>query len=250
MNGIVYKVTNLLNNKIYIGKTSKTLEDRKRRHYYDSKRKKTHFHLALLKYSKESFSWEILRNNCQSLEELNFYEMLYISMFNSNNRLFGYNVTNGGEGILGFKFSEESKKKLRESQKEVKNRPEYRDNQSSKMKDKWKEPGYKERISKSLRGKKRSLESRKRLSEAKKGEKNPQFGKSLSEETRDKLSKSMKGKSSSWLTGRTAWNKGKTDIYSEEIRKSVSEKIKKLWEDPEYRKHMSLAHKKDTSPIP
>jgi len=39
----------------------------------------------------------------------------------------------------------------------------------------------------------------------------------------------------------TAWNKGKA--WSEEQKKQISSSVKKLWENPEYRQHMSNAHK-------
>lgn len=46
---IIYKVTNLKNNKVYIGQTQKTLLERKNRHYLDARTKKdnNYFHNAL-----------------------------------------------------------------------------------------------------------------------------------------------------------------------------------------------------------
>tara|TARA_Y100000780_G_scaffold132785_1_gene119551 strand:- start:274 stop:477 length:204 start_codon:yes stop_codon:yes gene_type:complete len=49
-----------------------------------------------------------------------------------------------------------------------------------------------------------SEETRRKLSEAGKGEKNPFYGKSHSEESKEKMSKSSKG--------RIPWNKGKTGL--------------------------------------
>lgn len=44
-----------------------------------------------------------------------------------------------------------------------------------------------------------------------------------------------------------AWNKGKKQ--SEELKQKVSESVRKLWENPEYRKNMSEAHKGKKSPM-
>ena len=55
---IIYKVTNLINGKIYIGQSINTLEYRKSQHEREAKcnkRKTIYFHLALLKYGFENF---------------------------------------------------------------------------------------------------------------------------------------------------------------------------------------------------
>ena len=63
MNYIIYKVTNKINNKIYIGKTCTTLEKRKSEHYREARYcekwdiKDNKFHKALLKYKYEDFIW-------------------------------------------------------------------------------------------------------------------------------------------------------------------------------------------------
>lgn len=72
MNYIIYKVTNLKNNKIYIGKTCTTLERRKRKHYNESRYQdrwdlqSTHFHRALIKYSVNDWVWEIEDDTAQT----------------------------------------------------------------------------------------------------------------------------------------------------------------------------------------
>lgn len=53
---IVYKATNNINNKVYIGITTKTLEHRKSIHKKDSKTKDTYFYKAIRKYGFENFS--------------------------------------------------------------------------------------------------------------------------------------------------------------------------------------------------
>lgn len=94
---IVYKVTNMINNKIYIGITKRTLTDRKREHEYSSKTEKklSLFHKAILKYGIENFHWEIIEE-CENID-MEIREKYFIEHFNSyaiNKN--GYNLTKGG----------------------------------------------------------------------------------------------------------------------------------------------------------
>lgn len=64
--GYIYKVTNKINNKAYIGQTTRTLEERKIEHLKKSKansnnkESKYDFHKALVEFGKENFIWEII----------------------------------------------------------------------------------------------------------------------------------------------------------------------------------------------
>jgi len=94
---IIYKATCLINNKIYIGKTIKTLHYRKYGHKHKSKYPGYNiFARALAKYGFENFKWEIICE-CNSIEELNTKEQYYIKLFNSTSSTIGYNMTPGGE---------------------------------------------------------------------------------------------------------------------------------------------------------
>ena len=86
---IIYKTTNLINNKIYIGKDMNN--DPK---YLGSGKI---LKLAIKKYGIENFKKEILEI-CNNKEELNEKEIFWIKYLNSQNRLIGYNITNGGDG--------------------------------------------------------------------------------------------------------------------------------------------------------
>jgi group I intron endonuclease len=61
MFGIIYKVTNLTNGKVYIGQTVRTLHQRKNSHIRDLKKNMDIvFHHALRKYGIDNFNWEII----------------------------------------------------------------------------------------------------------------------------------------------------------------------------------------------
>lgn len=103
----IYKTTNLINNKIYVGK------DRLHRdNYYGSG---VIIRRAILKYGKENFKKEILEE-CEFEKELNEKEKFWIKELNSivpN----GYNITPGGEGGDTF-TNNPNKEQIREKYKE------------------------------------------------------------------------------------------------------------------------------------
>lgn len=113
MIGYIYKVTNKINGKIYIGQTIQSVKDRWHRHCGKSGISKaelnTHFKRAILKYGKENFTIETIEV-CDSTK-LNDREKFYISYYNSY--INGYNSTIGGQGgTKPFKTSEESETQI------------------------------------------------------------------------------------------------------------------------------------------
>ena len=93
---IIYKVTNKVSGKVYIGQTSKELDERKKAHYKSSRLgSKTNFHRALSKYGVSHFIWEEVAG-CNSKEELNDLEIKLIAEYDSFKS--GYNMTLGGDG--------------------------------------------------------------------------------------------------------------------------------------------------------
>lgn len=98
----IYKITNLVNNKVYIGKSSQ-LEKRKYQHFYDSFYKNVNnrnynmtIHKAIRKYGKENFSFDILE--ICDINKLDQKEQYWISYYNS--KCSGYNESDGGEGVV------------------------------------------------------------------------------------------------------------------------------------------------------
>lgn len=97
--GIIYKVTNQENGKIYIGQTIQTLNERKNKHYYKARQEEytTHFINALRKYPEEVFIWEII-DEAEAQEALDEKEKYWIAYYNSVEE--GYNTKDGGQTIV------------------------------------------------------------------------------------------------------------------------------------------------------
>jgi len=108
----IYKITNLINNKIYVGSTSDFIY---RKYSHKNKNNNTVISRAILKYGWNNFSFEILEY-CDSelLAERENYYFNLLQPFIENN---GYNIlrTATSNGWLGHKHTEESKKKMSES---------------------------------------------------------------------------------------------------------------------------------------
>ena len=88
----IYKITNIQNNKAYIGQTIRPIKDRFHRHINDAMNNilDTHFARAIRKYGKESFIIETI-DSANSQSELNEKEQYWIRYYNSINE--GYNET-------------------------------------------------------------------------------------------------------------------------------------------------------------
>ena len=110
----VYKITNKVNNKVYIGITSKGISARWKEHIYSAEHGcPFKLHNAIRKYGKENFSIELI-DFCNSWEELTEKEQYYISEYKSLQDEYGYNMTEGGDGTFGRCHTEETKEKIRQ----------------------------------------------------------------------------------------------------------------------------------------
>ena len=85
----IYKTTNLINNKIYIGQDSKDREG-----YLGSG---SLLRYAIRKYGRENFKKEVLEI-CATKEELDAAEKKWIEFYHSQDKTIGYNIAFGGEG--------------------------------------------------------------------------------------------------------------------------------------------------------
>ncbi len=97
----IYLLRNLVNRKIYIGKTESPLRYRWHRHIREAMTRHANgvaIHHAIRKYGSASFSVERLCSNISKHADLAAIERLYIRMFRANDPRFGYNMTDGGDG--------------------------------------------------------------------------------------------------------------------------------------------------------
>jgi group I intron endonuclease len=150
--------------KPYVGVTSKTPEERFRKHKTAARiNRDSHLYRAIRKYGEEKF--EIIPLDTATTKEKAYdLEEKWISKLGSYKN-WGYNMTKGGEGtaLTGD------------------------DNPMYGLTGK-KHPRY---------GESHSSKTRQKLSESKKGEKNPNYGKPIPEKTRQKISKSLRGEQNS-----------------------------------------------------
>ena len=176
--GSIYKITNTVNGKAYIGQTIHDAEKTRIRDHFRSKGKGSQLIKDdIEKYGQDAFTYEILHDGIIP-EFLDTLEKEVIAKFNTLTP-HGYNLTEGGGG--GSR-SEETRRKMSEAKK---GKP---------------SPN---------KGKPHSEEHRRKISEAMKG-------KTLSEETRRKISENnstkrpeVRRKLSEAHKGQTPWNKGK-----------------------------------------
>lgn len=97
MKGKIYKIYNDVNDKLYIGKTLDTIENRLKEHKKDSKRvrkEKRPLYNAMNKYGTEHFYIELIEE--VDLELLSQRECYWIEFYNTYYN--GYNATKGGDG--------------------------------------------------------------------------------------------------------------------------------------------------------
>ena len=95
--GYIYKITNLLDEKYYIGKTKLSLKQRWKNHIKSVRRNNpSHLHRAIRLYGIENFIITEVEQCITSI--LDKKEKYWIEAYKSNNILYGYNMTSGGEG--------------------------------------------------------------------------------------------------------------------------------------------------------
>jgi len=103
----VYKLTNKINGKTYLGSTGNA---KKRLNFYFDKgsllTKKIPIYMALLKYGHENFSFEIIKY-CNPKEAVNL-EQTYLDNYD-----FDYNINAKANSILGYKHTKETLQKMK-----------------------------------------------------------------------------------------------------------------------------------------
>lgn len=93
--GFIYKIVNDINDKVYIGQTSGTIEERYKQHLkkiHSEDRKTYPLYNAMRKYGAEHFHIEMV----EETQDLQNREQYWIQFFDSYSN--GYNATRGGDG--------------------------------------------------------------------------------------------------------------------------------------------------------
>ena len=178
------------NNKVYIGQTKYNVQKRWGNKGYRY-REQPLLYNAIKKYGWDNIEHKILCK-CKNQEDANLLEKYYIKQYQSNNIKFGYNLTNGGDGMSGYKASKERIEKLK---LKFKNNPKWQEKLTFKNCKHTEET--KSKISNSHKGKKRSPELCKKMSEFAKtrtGNKNSFWNKHHNENTINKIREKVSNK--------------------------------------------------------
>lgn len=173
--GQIYKITNIINNLVYIGQTKYKAIDRYNAHM--NTYKNTYFYNSIHKYGQENFVLEILEDNVAN-DKLDEREIYWIDKYDSYHN--GYNETIGGQGTIGYIFTEEDLKKKSKSMKET-----------WKISKKLNNPERNKKISDKLKNVPKSKEHKEKLSviaSKRTGHKNGFYDKHHSNETKNKIS--------------------------------------------------------------
>ena len=204
----IYMIRNVVNGKVYVGK-SFDIKKRWANHRYELNKGihvNNHLQSAWNKYGEDSFEFSIIEE-C-SEDELSNKEIYWIKKMNAYRN--GYNQTEGGEGAH---LPEDVKKKIGEASKNWWSNPENKSKMSearkgegsfwygktfpedmvAKLSESHKNPSdeIRQKNSESHKGKKLSEEQKRKISESSKG-------RTLSEETRKKISEAKTGYKAPW----------------------------------------------------
>lgn len=196
---VIYTFTNLINNKVYVGQ-SINFPKRLRCHIHDAlnpKMRKMLISRALHKYGLNNFDIKIIEE-VSSIDDLNVAEIKWIRFYQSQDMRYGYNIELGGGNVPK---SEITKEKLRQNRLGKKHSQETKD-----------------KLRNIMTGRVFSQETKQKLSISKLGDKNPNFGKPLTIEQRQKM---MAGRKES-MPGNAKLNKQIVSCIREEFRNGMN----------------------------
>jgi group I intron endonuclease len=193
MSASIYRITNTVNGKCYVGQTIRKLQARWKHHCYDAnKYNTTRFHHAIRKYGPDTFTVELLEET--TAEQLNDRERYWIAELQP-----AYNMTEGGQdnsrpddevrakmsdARKGKKFKDEHRAKIGEANRRRRWTPESREKIGKFHRNKKLTPEHREILVSCARNP--SAETRAKMSAA-------QIGKTKSAEHRAKIAAAHRG---------------------------------------------------------
>lgn len=165
--GTIYLIINTINQKKYVGQTTRPFKVRYCGGLYKGA-SNLHLKNAIKKYGEENFRVIENYHYAYSKEELDYYEKFYIDLWVTHNPKYGYNKTLGGEGgsineemrlyyseifkgennpFYGKKHTEETKRKMRENHRnyQKENHPQYGKPKTEEQKQKSREAQWREK---------------------------------------------------------------------------------------------------------
>jgi group I intron endonuclease len=240
----IYQIKNLINNKCYIGQTV-DLDKRKVDHFgrlRKNKHENQHLQKAFNKYGEDNFSFNILIY-CENFE-LTKYEQFFSDCYKKLD--FSYNMRECVDSNKGLPCSEGAKRKMSEKQKgekaynykkvfseETRNRISKKLKGISHSEEHIKNLSLSLKNSPKMKNREHSEETKRKISEAHKGKHN-------SEETKRRISEKGKGRkmSEKWKKQNRERQEGEKSHRfgketSEEVKKKISESLKRHWENKE-----------------
>lgn len=193
--GVIYKITNLIDGKCYIGQTITGFNRRYSGNILNTHNK--HLRNSIEKYGVENFDICKIYDIAFSKKELDIKESFYIKLFDSTNPEKGYNLTTGGEG---YTITEETRGRMSKAQKgkivseetiekQRKVRQEWWNNLTEEEYESWRENLY------ILSGERNPFYGKGHLLS---GENNPFYGRHHTEETKRQHSLDVSGENNYW----------------------------------------------------
>lgn len=236
--GVIYKIKNNINNKIYIGQTVDGFDKRYKNNLYKYTHN-SHLKNSIDKYGIKNFEITKELDIAFSEDELNIKEQTWISFYKTNDIAFGYNKTLGGDKN---KFSEETRRKLSKSAKKRWENLEYKKRLTNSLKKITSSEKYREKMSLSL---KNSAIHKESVSSNSFREKQSSNKKELwkNKSYREKNTNAVK---LSWTEDRKqkASLEMKNRYKDEEYLKNISNSFRKRWNDEIQKEKMCNSMKK------
>lgn len=225
----IYKIVNLNNSKLYIGK-SNNLDKRKYEHLNNLRRGihcNSHLQYAFNKYGESNFKFVIIESydSCSDdfLSRRENYWINYYGGVNSSNL---YNLVDGNRGGT---ISEEVKQKISKSNKQIYKDPIRRKEISNRMTGRIKSDQENKKHSLAMKGKSKSIEWIEHMREVSKGN---SYGKGYkhTEEAKLKIGKASKGRHHSAETKNKISNSRKGIKMNKIFREKISaNKKNNIW---------------------
>lgn len=163
MTAKIYAIT-LHNRPVYVGFTIRSLDERFVEHCKPSNTCNV-LARAIKKYGKSAFRIELITEHEDEEFALTVLEPMYIATYGTSVKNGGYNLSDGGEGTIGFKFSKKQRENVSVAQKKRFANKQEVDKVRKGVQSLWQNDEYRKRQSKSHQGKSVSAETRKKLSD-------------------------------------------------------------------------------------